>query len=145
MARVALDFASMMRFGDGAALKEFALIHRFAHQEIATGISSVDGVAADSFDVSDSRAHAAWELLMLKPKDAPAQAKDALNAWLLLHAQMHQSEYDALGLGDITDAFEGQSFDLSTVDMTNPDEFNTWMLFHQQIHDAEDDALGITA
>lgn len=77
-------------------------------------------------------------------KKAPAQAKAALDAWLQLHADMHQSEYDALNLGDITAQFQGQSFDLATVDMSKAGEFYVWMQNHQQIHDTEDNALGIT-
>lgn len=138
-----LDFYSQMNFGDGTALKDFALAHRLAHQAISSAIADAGEPATSSFDVADGRAHSAWELLMLD-KDAPGQAREALDAWLQLHADMHQSEYDALNLGDITDSFEGQSFDLASVDMTKPDEFYVWMQNHQQIHDTEDNALGIT-
>lgn len=138
MASVAFNFASMMRFADGTALKEFALAHRLAHQSISTAISAAGGPATSSFDVADGRAHDAWELLMLE-KQAPMEAKSALDAWLQLHAVMHQSEYDALNLGDV-----GQSFDLTTVDMSKSDEFYGWMQNHQQIHDTENAALGIT-
>lgn len=148
MGRVALSFLSQMRFGDGAALKAFALEHRLAHDQFAGAISTADAIATPNFDVGDARAHSAWEILMLDPKEAPAQARDALQAWLLLHSQLHQAEYDALGLGDVGapgGVFDGEAYDLATVDMAKADEFNVWMQQHQQVHDIEADALGITA
>lgn len=137
MGRLDLDFASQMRFGDGAALKEFALAHRLAHAQLASSISASLSIAVSSFDVSDDRARAAWELLMLAPDDAPAQARAALGAWLLLHAQLHQSEYDALGLG--------VAYDFAAADFAKADQFNTWMFEHQQAHALEADALGIAS
>lgn len=136
MGRLDLDFATTMRFGDGEALKSFSLSHRLGHAQISDSIASKFNVAVTSFDVGDERARAAWELVMIDPDNAPAQAREALQAWLLLHAEMHQSEYDAIGLG--------VAYDLSTVDFSNQEQFYTWMLQHQQVHALEADALGIT-
>lgn len=145
MSIAAFQIASDMVFGDGNALRNFALSHRFSHNDIQTTIASdLGGLSVPGFDVADERAHQAWELAMLQKKDIPAEAKQALSRWLLLHAQIHQGEYDALGLGDIGSAFDGQSFDLSTVDMGDEGQFYFWMQAHQQIHDAENSALGIT-
>jgi len=136
MGRVAFDLASTMRFADSDGLREFSLAHRFAHQQIAGAISSAYSVAVPGFDVGDERAHKAWELVMLKPKEIPPQAQELIKDWLLLHQNLHQAEYDALGLGP--------AYDFSTVDFADANAFQNWMLQHQQAHDIEADALGIT-
>ena len=136
MAVVALDFLANMNFGDDAALRDFALAHRLAHNDFASAISSLYGASTPNFDVADESAHAVWAMDMVKPDEVPAQGREALKSWLLFHAQLHEAEYNAIGLGP--------AFDFSTVDFSKADQFYNWMQQHQQAHDITAGALGIT-
>ena len=135
MGRVALDFASNMSYGDGPSLRAFALTHRLAHNEFANALVALNGFQTPNFDVADERATGAWELVMIERDKVPQGAKQSLDAWLLLHANLTQAEYDALGLG--------LAYDLSTVDFGNASEFYVWMQQHQLVHAIVADALGI--
>lgn len=136
MAGLGLNAFSDMRFGDGQGLKEFALVHRLSHDAAADAIVTQLGAVVPGFDVGDDRARAAWELLMLMGDKAPREAHSAVQPWLLLHAQLHQAEYDAIGFGSAPD--------LSTVDFSSERQFAAWMQEHQQAHDQISGALGIS-
>ena len=136
MARLDFDILANTSFADGEGIKNFALAHRLAHQQIASAISTQFSAEVDAFDVGDGRAHDAWELLMYRNPHTPPIAKATVDQWLLWHMRITQSEYDAVGLGT--------AYDLSTADFTNPDSYYTWMQQHQSVHQFIEDTLGIT-
>ena len=136
MGRLDMDFAANFTFGDEVGLKAFALAHRLAHDQFADAIAENDGIDTPDFDVADSGAHGVWAALMLDAKEVTDEARQALEAWLVLHQQLHQAEYDATALG--------VAYDFSTVDFADQEEFYTWMQQHQQAHAITADALGIT-
>lgn len=58
---------------------------------------------------------------------------DDYTEYLLDHYEVHRSNAQALGIASIVD--------LSTVDLSNPQEYQSWMQLHAQVHLNEQRAL----
>lgn len=132
---VALSLMSLMNHGDAEGLRIFFLEHRLAHAAIAAAVAAQHDMTLPEFDVGDESARRQWEAVM-RP-DAPEGLRTpVLDDWLNLHQQLHQAEYQAVGLGPVPD--------LGVVDFSDAKAFAQWMLEHQQIHDLVGNELGIS-
>jgi len=131
-----IDLDSQFLFGDTAGLRNFFLVHRFAHSAYQDKLQANFGVSFSTFPLTSGAAETDWEQLMQRGEKV-RQIPQALGDWLILHANLHTSEYAAIGgPGNVAP-------DLSTVDFSDPGQFADWMYAHQQMHDYEAAILGV--
>ena len=130
-----LDLASIVQFGDVAALRQFLLDHRAVHDQTAAALAQKYGNSFSTAGLDNVLAEDAWGALMRERQGLTPQT---LKDWLLLHAQIHVTTYQQLTGPSV------QPPDLSVVDFAQPEQFYIWMYDHSLMHDFEQSSLGLT-
>lgn len=131
---VNIQLQSQMFYGDADALRDFFFVHRLVHIGIDAAVSRAGLGSLPNATLDSERALAAWVSVMRKDQQADEGGQYALLDWLQLHANLHQAEYSALGLG--------VGPDLGVVDFSQESEFYDWMYSHAAAHDTLGDATG---
>jgi hypothetical protein len=132
---VNINLQSQTSFGDEMGLRGFFMDHRLAHAQIDNVIAQASLGNMPSAALGSDSALDAWVTLM-REKDAPDTGRRAFSDWLQLHANLHEAEYLALGLGDAPD--------LGTLDGASEEQYYDWMYAHGAVHDTLDAATHIT-
>jgi hypothetical protein len=101
-------------FGDEDSFMDFLMVNAMAHQTIAETMM-VQGKIVSSVPIGDMT--------------------DDMKDWLMAHADIHQQEFDQLGLTGMPD--------LATVDLENEQAYYDWMQMHSIVHSSVGAALGI--
>lgn len=105
---------SNTEFGNKDAMNDFLFANSLSHHEIANAIQ-LQGKTINSVPIGD----------MGNPED-----------WLLSHYQVHQQEFEQLGLSGLPD--------LSVLDFKDQFQFYDWMQLHSSVHFLVNQTLGLT-
>lgn len=108
-----ISFLCDTKFGDADAFKDFLFNNSQAHRAVATKLEGL-GKSIDSYPLTE----------MGNPHD-----------WLAVHDDMHQQEFNALGLTGLPS--------LADFDLSNESEYNDFMYLHAASHAAVNNALGL--
>jgi len=130
---VNIQVQSQMFYGDEASLKDFFFVHRLVHLRVDQVINTAGGGSMPNATLDNDNALSTWVKQMRKEPLAEEEDRSLFD-WLQLHANLHQFEYQALGLGTAPD--------FGVVDFSSQQQFDDWMFEHSAIHDTLNAATG---
>jgi hypothetical protein len=129
-----MDIYSDFDFGDAQALRSFFLENALRHTQYGALISTRSNFQVAMFNVFDDRMVDDTIAMMKLPKEKRKMPPSA-QQWLQLHATLHQSETQALGLGT--------NYNIYDADFTDPVSLYDWLQGHTLLHDYTDQILGV--